>query len=176
MNPQQDNRLLLRQRRSIGPEWQDRQFNPRLLARERLQERDDSVFLLFGQLLAELASAHDGHRLLQAPNLAGMKVRCSQCHVAQRARAENILVAEHLGYREASLVVRRQDVRAGLCDHAKGEISPATHVDSVVAGRAALIHEEFQALLFLRIQSIGVAFEKLIKAGSRGYQCRFKRL
>src|SRR5690606_32465225 len=106
---------------------------------------------------------------------AAVEVGGGQGDVAQRPCAEHVFIAGGMGHREAALVVRRQDVRAGFLHHAEGKVTLAADVDAPVAGHAALVHEQLQALEFNRIQAVG-AVQELVEFRVGRHQRALERL
>src|SRR5690554_495480 len=139
-------RLPLRRRRAGRARRQDRVLDPRLFAGQGAQERGDLRRLVVRDLAPKLRGAHDRHRLLQVPDLAGAEVRRGQLHVAQRRGAEHVLVGGGGGDLEPALVALGQDVGARALEHAEREVALAAEVDAVVARGAAGLEEQPQAL------------------------------
>ena len=133
--------LCCRTRRRDRFRREDRVFDPRHLAGERMQELHDGVDLARLQLRAELRAAHHGHGLLQIPDLARVEVGRRDGDVPQGCCAEHILIVCSLGDLEPALIIGRQHLGAGLLDYTEGIIAVATHVDAAVARGASLFHE-----------------------------------
>src|SRR5690606_23118900 len=108
----------------------------RLLAGHAVQERGNRADFVLVQFTAQLAVTHDRNGLFELPDLTAVEVRRGQRDIAQRRGTEDVLVASGIGHREATLVAGRQHFGSGLLDHAEGEVTLATKVDAVVAGRA----------------------------------------
>jgi hypothetical protein len=151
-----------RLRRGVGPRRQDRVLHVRQLSGQRRGMRrcpSASVSLapIWDEPITPIAC-------LRPHTIARVKVRSTQCHIAQGRSAKHIFVARRSAHIETALVDRRKDFGPRILDDAEWEVALTAHVDATMAGDAALFHEERQTALFLRVERIGVAFEELVEA------------